>query len=379
MIDISNVCSYTLRLSDDAEVSVRENVQQVFSRDTPLAKTCPVCSARTPLVKIAGGTQQQHAYASDLGDLGAAAMSRRREQAIVLSLVARTDAEWHQLASFIDEIGSATRILEKEWTGFESFEYLSRDEAEYLADRVSVDDVDRYEELIADLEDEGVHLVTILDEGYPRNLRLVFNRPPFLFVRGELRTSDDHAVAVVGTRAASAEGLDQATRLAEGLASEGVTVVSGLALGIDSAAHQAAIHVGGRTIAVMGTGIRRAIYPPSNAALADSIMEHGALVSQFWPDHPPSRASFPMRNIVTSGMTIGTVVVEASSTSGAKNQARRALEHGKRLFLVESLAMHESWARDYAKRPGVSVVQSIDDILDVLVRLAKPPEQLSLK
>jgi DNA processing protein len=207
---------------------------------------------------------------------------------------------------------------------------------------------------------------------------MVFNRPPFLFVRGDLLEVDAQAIAIVGTRAASMEGLDQASRLAAELARQGVTVVSGLAYGIDAAAHAAAIDAGGRTIAVMGTGIRRPVYPPANAELAMRIADHGALVSQFWPDHPPSPSSFPLRNVVTSGMAVGTVVVEASHTSGARNQARRALEHGKRLFLVESLVLHEQWAQEYAKRPGVTVVQSVDDILRVLVELAKPAEQLSL-
>jgi DNA processing protein len=308
-----------------------------------------------------------------------ARVMNRAEQAAVLSLVSKCDVEWHRLASLIDEIGSGQRILQKDWTGFESFDLISKQEAEYLADRVSPADLDRYVEMISDLQADGIRLVTILDEQYPRNLRLVFNRPPFLFYRGDLRESDSHSVAIVGTRAASPAGIEQATRLSRELATAGVTVVSGLAAGIDTAAHSAAIHAGGRTVAVMGTGIRRPVYPKTNVELAEQVSRHGALVSQFWPDHPPSPASFPMRNVVTSGIAVGTVVIEASSTSGAKNQARRALEHGKRLFLVKSLVMHEQWARDYAERPGVMVVQSVDEILDVLVALAKPPEQLSLR
>ncbi|HEV2756382.1 MAG TPA: DNA-processing protein DprA [Actinomycetota bacterium] len=306
-------------------------------------------------------------------------MTGRHEQAAVLSLVSRTDAEWHRLASFIEEIGSAERILNKAWTGFESFDFVTREEAEHLADRVTPEELDRFHQLIDELAEDGIALFTVLDDRYPSNLRLVFNRPPFLFVRGDLNETDNHAIAIVGTRAASTEGLHQADRLARELASAGVTVVSGLALGIDTAAHAASIDAGGRTIAVMGTGIRRPVYPKVNNALAERIaLSSGALVSQFWPDHPPSPSSFPMRNVVTSGMALGTVVIEASRTSGAKNQARRALEHGKRLFLVESLVLQEQWARDYAERPGVTVVQSVDDVLDVLVAMAKPPEQLSL-
>jgi DNA processing protein len=158
-----------------------------------------------------------------------------------------------------------------------------------------------------------------------------------------------------------------------------VTVLSGLALGIDTAAHEATLDTQGRTLAVMGTGIHR-IYPAQNRDLADRIVKAGgALVSQFWPDAPPTRWSFPMRNVVMSGMAVGTVVVEASRTSGAKMQARLALEHGKRLFLVESLVMHEDWARKYAERPGATVVQSVDDVLAALeTELQSLGEQLTL-
>ncbi|MBA3736660.1 MAG: DNA-protecting protein DprA [Actinobacteria bacterium] len=245
-------------------------------------------------------------------------------------------------------------------------------------DEVSEDEIAHHEASIAQLEKEGVSLVTVLDEAYPTNLRLVYNRPPFLFVRGALRQEDERAVAVVGTRNASAEGRQQADRLARDLARAGVTVLSGLALGIDGAAHEATLDVGGRTVAVLGTGIRRT-YPRGHSDLARRIVEAGgALVSQFWPDAPPTKWSFPMRNVTMSGMAIGTVVVEASKTSGAKMQARLALEHEKRLFLVESLVMHEPWARRYAEKPGATVVQDVDDVLATLDAELRPVSQLSL-
>lgn len=234
------------------------------------------------------------------------------------------------------------------------------------ADEVPDAKVDEYVDLIRSLEAESVSLITVLDEEYPTNLRLIYNRPPFLFVRGELRACDDRALAVVGTRSASNEGREQAARLARDLVGHGVTVLSGLAIGIDASAHEAALEARGRTVAVMGTGIRR-MYPAENKELAARLVEAGgALVSQFWPDAPPTRYTFPMRNVVMSGMGIGTVVVEASSTSGAKMQARLALDHGKRLFLVESLVLHERWAREYAERPGATVVGSVDDVLGAL-------------
>jgi DNA processing protein len=157
-----------------------------------------------------------------------------------------------------------------------------------------------------------------------------------------------------------------------------VTVISGLARGIDTAAHEAALAAGGRTIAVLGTGIESPIYPAENRELAERMLERGALVSQFRPTAPPTKFSFPMRNVVMSGMSAGTVVVEASSTSGAKMQARLALEHGKPVFLLDSLVTRQAWARDYAERRGARVVRSVDDIVAALTAMQAPAQQLSL-
>jgi DNA processing protein len=152
------------------------------------------------------------------------------------------------------------------------------------------------------------------------------------------------------------------------LAEQTVTVVSGMARGIDAAAHRAAIEAGGRTIAVFGTGITKC-YPPENRELAEEIVRHGALVSQFWPTRNPGRDTFPRRNHVTSGISQGTVVIEASSTSGAKMQARLALEHGKKVFLVKSLVTDQTWAKTYVSKRGAI---EVDDVDDVIQQLASP-------
>jgi DNA processing protein len=214
----------------------------------------------------------------------------------------------------------------------------------------------------------GARLVTVMDDGYPANLHRIPNLPPFLFCRGEIRGVDTRSVAVVGTRQASKAGVDNAGRMARLLAQRGVTVVSGLARGIDTAAHREALAAGGRTIAVLGTGISRC-YPAENRDLAEEITKNGALVSQFWPTRPPGRDTFPRRNVVTSGISQGTVVIEASSTSGAKMQARLAIEHGKMVFLVRSLVTSQQWARDYVQRRGAIEVSAVDE---VIARLAKP-------
>ncbi|HEV8685691.1 MAG TPA: DNA-processing protein DprA [Gaiellaceae bacterium] len=301
----------------------------------------------------------------------------REDRAAVLAFVHRAGVEWHVAAQLLEATGDAKRALRYEWSGLEPPELIET--VVGTKPRQDPDaDVQQYVEMIAALERDGVGLVTVLDDAYPTNLRLIYNRPPFLFVHGELRPDDQRSIAVVGTRKASARGLDLAGRLARDLVSAGVTVLSGLALGIDGAAHAATLEAAGRTVAVLGTGIRR-IYPRQHDDLAKRIVaSRGALVSQFWPDAPPTRWSFPLRNVTMSGMAVGTVVVEASDTSGARNQARRALEHGKRLFLVESLVMQETWAQRYAERPSTTVVQSVDDVLRALEAELRPVSQLTL-
>jgi DNA processing protein len=302
-------------------------------------------------------------------------MADVREQAALLALLERVSQRWHLVAALVEQTGSALTLIR------DGAQALDADEAEFAAKLtagVSQADVDRYATAIIGWTQGDIRLVTVLDDGYPLNLQEVFNRPPFLFLRGDLQPQDSRAVAVVGTRQASEEGRARARELASGLAEQGVTVLSGLARGIDTAAHEGALTAGGRTIAVLGAGIRRPIYPAENRGLAQRILDQGALVSQFWPDAPPTQATFPLRNITMSGLALGTVVVEAHGQSGTSLQARRCLEHGKRLFLVRSLVLREDWARRYAEHPGVLVVDSAIDVIDVLDELLDPPAQLTI-
>jgi len=209
----------------------------------------------------------------------------------------------------------------------------------------------------------GAQLTTVLDVDYPQNLRTIPNLPPFLFYRGVLRPDDTRAVAIIGTRKASPEGLRRARKMATLLSSKGVTILSGLARGIDTAAHEATLAAKGRTVAVLGTGILLT-YPPENDELAASIVDGGGLVvSQFWPSQHPATYTFPRRNVVMSGMSQGSIVIEASYTSGAKMQARLALEHGRRVFLLRSLVEEHEWARKYQSRQGATVVETAEDVL----------------
>nr|BEK62777.1 hypothetical protein KPHV_00040 [Kitasatospora purpeofusca] len=213
----------------------------------------------------------------------------------------------------------------------------------------------------------GARIVTVLDDAYPENLRLVPDRPPFLFYLGDLSTADRRSLAVVGTRGASEVGLGRAARMAKGLVAADVAVFSGLALGIDTAAHVEALDAGGRTVAVLGHGIAAKVYPAANSVLAKRIVnEGGALFSQFWPTSGPATWTFPRRNVVTSGSALGSIVIEASRTSGAKMQARIASEHGKRVFLLRSLVAQETWAAKMVAAGRAVEVATLDDVLGQL-------------
>jgi DNA processing protein len=228
--------------------------------------------------------------------------------------------------------------------------------------RVSMSRVRFWRDELDELSERQVWMVDAADDRYPANLRMIHNRPPFLMGRGSLGDDDQRAVSVVGTRQASAEGRRAAYEIARRLAERQVTVVSGLAEGIDTAAHSGALAARGRTIAVFGTGIE-VVYPAKNRALADAVARSGACVSQFWPSMRGTRWSFPVRNLVTSGLSLGTVVVEAGPTSGARLQAEAAMRHGKRVFLLERLVRDQAWARDVAARPGVTAVDSADEVV----------------
>lgn len=179
----------------------------------------------------------------------------------------------------------------------------------------------------------GIELLTIEDSRYPPALREIHDPPHLLFLKGALLDRDRHAIAVVGSRRASHYGRESAKRLSFQLAHAGITIVSGLARGIDTAAHEAALAAGGRTIAVLGSGIGK-IYPPENAALAEKIAGSGAILSEFPVLYVPDKQSFPLRNRIVSGLSQGILVVEAPARSGALITASQAMEQGRSVYAV---------------------------------------------
>ncbi|MGD9720444.1 MAG: DNA-processing protein DprA [Pirellulales bacterium] len=229
----------------------------------------------------------------------------------------------------------------------------------------------------AELSRCAAHNVTILTEGdaaYPRALREIYDPPGILFVRGEIRPQDAVGVAIVGARHATHYGIAQAERLAGSLARAGVTVISGLARGIDAAAHRGALAGGGRTVAVLGSGVLN-MYPPEHAELADQIAGRGAVTSEAPPDSPPQSGAFPQRNRIISGLSLGVLVVEASTNSGALITARHAMEQGREVFAVPGpIDSRMSRGCHRLIRDGAKLVETADDILEELGPLVAPTQ-----
>lgn len=185
----------------------------------------------------------------------------------------------------------------------------------------------------AQMAAHGVRALTWHDDEYPDQLREVYDRPPVLFIRGVLVKADDWSVAVVGTRRVTVYGRQVAEEMSRGLAVNRVTVVSGLARGVDGVAHRAALAAGGRTVAVMACGLDR-VYPPEHKRLADEIVEHGAVVSEYAISVEPRGDFFPRRNRILSGMSLGVLVVEGDVKSGALITARQAIDQNREVFAV---------------------------------------------
>ncbi len=217
-----------------------------------------------------------------------------------------------------------------------------------------------------------IAILTQANPRYPRSLREIPDPPGVLFVRGEILPADVLSVAIVGSRHATTYGLAQAERLSAGLARAGLTIVSGLARGIDGAAHRAALSAGGRTIAVLGGGLLR-LYPPEHAPLAEEVAKAGAVISEAPPQVAPMGGAFPQRNRIITGMSLGTIVVEASDRSGALISARHAMEQGREVFAVPG-RVDNRMARGCHRliRDGARLVETVDDVLEELGPLVAP-------
>jgi DNA processing protein len=209
----------------------------------------------------------------------------------------------------------------------------------------------------------GLQLVSYYDHAYPATLKQIYDPPMVLYVKGTLEERDKHAIAIVGSRRASNYGRTAASRLARDLAANGFTVVSGLALGVDTAAHIGALDGGGRTIGVLGSGFA-SFYPPENRELAQQITESGAVVSEFHMECRPSKTNFPIRNRVISGLTLGTVVAEAPANSGAMITAMHALNQNRQVFAVPGRVDAPTFKGNHRLiKEGAKLVENAEDVL----------------
>jgi DNA processing protein len=269
----------------------------------------------------------------------------------------------------LDRFGSSKAVLAAAPSELRSVQGVGPKLTERIVAAREEIDVDS---LIAVCERRDVEIVAETDETYPSLLRQIPDPPPVLFVRGELKPQDGMAIGVVGTRHATHYGLRQAERLAASLARAGLTIVSGLARGIDAAAHRGAIEAGGRTLAILGSGVL-SIYPPEHESLAEEVVAHGALVSEAPPLAAPHSGVFPQRNRVISGMSLGVIVVEAGDRSGALITARLAMEQGREVFAVPG-RIEDPTSRGCHRliRDGAKLVQTVDDVLEELGPLFEP-------
>jgi DNA processing protein len=229
---------------------------------------------------------------------------------------------------------------------------------------------DRVEEHLLRLQAFGGQMLTLDDPGYPVRLKDIPFPPPVIFIKGEITAEDSLAVALVGTRRASYYGAKTSRSLAKELAQRGVTVVSGLARGIDTAAHQGALEGGGRTLAVLGCGLD-VVYPPENRELYGRIRENGALVSEYPLGTPPEAHNFPRRNRIISGLALGVLVVESGLKSGAHITAQCGLEQGREVLAVPGpISSPTSLGPHRLIQQGAKLVQDVEDILAELPQAA---------
>jgi len=217
------------------------------------------------------------------------------------------------------------------------------------------------------LKEAGGKIVTLKDDSYPKRLGEIYDPPALLYVRGELKKEDELAVSIVGSRKTSPYGRWITEKIGQDLARHGVTIVSGMARGIDSLAHWGAISGGGRTIAVLGCGVD-VIYPSENRNLFTKIIDHGAVVSEFPMGSPPEGGHFPRRNRIISGLSIGVVVVQASERSGSLITAGYALEQGREVFAVPgNVGAEGSRGTNRLIKEGAKMVESSEDILEEIL------------
>lgn len=290
-----------------------------------------------------------------------------REALVALNLVEHVGPV--RVRQLLEHFGDAPAILRASRAQLLQVRGIGEDTAEAIAHWEKTVDLSAEMKRI---EEFGCQVVTQDDAAYPELLRQIYDPPIVLYVKGELSAKDKNSVAMVGSRMTTHYGIETARKLAYQLAYLGVTVVSGAARGIDTAAHQGALSGKGRTIAVLGTGINL-VTPPENAKLFEQVAANGALITQFPFNRPADKQSFPIRNRIVAGMTLGTVVVEANLTSGALITANFATEYGRQVFAVPGRidSPRSKGCHDLIKK-GAKLCEGPEDILSEFEYLFPP-------
>jgi len=287
-------------------------------------------------------------------------------QALILALSSLEKMGPVRVRVILGQVENPLELIDWSTRDWEQVPGISSGLAEHIKARL---DIGRGRKIIEWAGESEFSLVTVADDDYPASLREIYDRPPYLFFKGDLIAADSRAVAIVGSRSATDYGRSMAARIAGDLSRHGVTVVSGMAIGIDSTAHRAALEAGGRTVAVLGSGID-VIYPPSNKKLYHRIAEQGVVVSEFLPGTDPSPGHFPRRNRIIAGLSQAVVVVEAGEKSGALLTADLALTQEKKLFAVPgNLSSRMSSGTNDLIKSGAYLLSSAEDIFSVLPTL----------
>jgi DNA processing protein len=264
--------------------------------------------------------------------------------------------------ALLEHFGSAENVLKATGQQLREVPGVGAKVSRAIKDADAID----VERELALCRDHGLDVIVESDPRYPRMLREIHDPPGVMFLQGDLLPQDAVSVAIVGSRHATPYGKQVAEKLASGLARAGLTIVSGLARGIDAAAHRGALDAGGRTIGVLASGVLN-IYPPEHGDLAKEVTRSGALLSEAPPRAVPLSGSFPQRNRIITGLSLGTIVVEATERSGALISARHAMEQGREVFAVPGrVDSRTSHGCHRLIRDGARLVESVDDVLEEL-------------
>ena len=287
---------------------------------------------------------------------------------ILLSMVEGVGARTYQ--RLLECFGNSTAILNASRNELSRFEFLQADTlAQLLTARNRINPA----QIVEHCRRDNIDIIPLQDKRYPKQLRNIPDPPPILYAKGTLLPSDSFSISIIGTRKCTGYGERQTERLTAALVQNGFAIISGLALGIDGAAHRAALKNNGRTLAVLGSGLQH-IYPTQHQTLAQKIIDSGGcILSELPPLHPPTTWTFPQRNRIVSGLSLGILVVEAPLRSGTMITARLAGEQGRDIFAVPgSVESPTAGGCNQLIKDGAYLTESADDILDVLGPMRQP-------